>query len=323
MALTISSLYPSSPIYATGSWPANTLWLLACMVSPGATQLFAGLYRFSEHPYPQCISECFTITGRILSCTIMSRHHRQDSHKRPADNSTQQNCLPFASVNSNEDPTPADIQHQVMYGVGSTSNDQAFALVSLHDAGLSQSDDSSPLPSDVSDPLPLLDRQIGQPNVHSVAGRPSRDGFFIQIPCLWTNHQSQCDFSADTIKSVLMHMTSQHLRKKQPSSSQVQCCICSPPRTVRRDTIRRHIREIHYGDKSRCRRPSCPRHPSSGNSHDLLQPHGQRYHIHHLRVLNQCEVTPILDCDFLHPRDTFYWHDSRHSHYPMLSHLRT
>ncbi|KAG1849131.1 hypothetical protein DFJ58DRAFT_729620 [Suillus subalutaceus] len=183
--------------------------------------------------------------------------------------STQQDYLPSALVNSYKDPTPADTQHQVMYGMNSTSNDQVLAPVGLHDAGLSESDDSGPLPSDVSVPLPLLDQQIGQPNIlryesliipiirninsfNSAVGQPSNDGFPTQIPCLWTDHQGKCDFSVNTIKSMLTHISSQHLRKKQPSASQVQCHICSPPKTIRRDTIRRHIREIHYGDK--CRR---------------------------------------------------------------------
>ncbi|KAG2335709.1 hypothetical protein BDR05DRAFT_1006536 [Suillus weaverae] len=62
-----------------------------------------------------------------------------------------------------------------MYGVDSTSNDQVLAPDGLHDVGLSQSDILGPLPSAVSLPLPLLDRQVDQPNIHSVAGRPSHD----------------------------------------------------------------------------------------------------------------------------------------------------
>lgn len=110
----------------------------------------------------------------------------------------------------------------------STSNDQVLAPVGLHDVGLSQSDISGPLLSDVSVPLPLLDRQVDQPNVHSAAGRPSHDSLSTQIPCLWTNHQSQCDFSADTIQNMLTHISSQHLPKRQPSASKVECHILSP-----------------------------------------------------------------------------------------------
>lgn len=169
---------------------------------------------------------------------------------------TRRNYLHSAPVNLYEDPTFADTQHQVMYGVDSTSNDQVLAPDGLHDVGLSQKDISSLLPSDVSVPLSLLDRQVDQPNIQSAAGRPSHDGLSTQIPCLWTNHQSQCDFSADTIQSMLTHISSQHLPKRQPSASRVECHICLPPISIRRDTIRWHIREIHYGDKYRCRHPS-------------------------------------------------------------------
>lgn len=95
MALTVS---PRWLIYATGSWPTNTLWLLVYVVSPSTMQLLLGLYRFSGHPLPQFIAECLTFTGmstlilRFLSlpihctgsfqsCTIMSGHHKQSSRK--------------------------------------------------------------------------------------------------------------------------------------------------------------------------------------------------------------------------------------------------
>ncbi|KAG1849144.1 hypothetical protein DFJ58DRAFT_795305, partial [Suillus subalutaceus] len=153
------------------------------------------------------------------------------------DQSTQQNYyLPSAPV----------------YGMHSMSNDQVLAPVGLYDAVPPQSNDSGPLPNDVSSPSPHLDQQIDQPNIHSAAGQPSNDGFPTQIPCLWTDHQGQCGISADTTKSILAHISLQHLPKKQPSASRVQCHICSPAKTFRKDTIRRHIGEIHYEYK--CRR---------------------------------------------------------------------
>lgn len=160
----------------------------------------------------------------------------------------QQTSLLSAPVNPYEDPTTADTQHQVTYGVYSTSNNRVPALVGLHDADPSQSDISGPLPGYGSVPLPPPNRQIDQFDTHcAAAGQPA------QISCLWTN---QCGFAADTIKSMLTHISSQHFRKKQQSASQVQCHICSPPMTIRRDTIRRHIREIHYRDKYRRKRLS-------------------------------------------------------------------
>ncbi|KAG0692963.1 hypothetical protein DFH29DRAFT_966546 [Suillus ampliporus] len=72
--------------------------------------------------------------------------------------------------------------------------------------------------------------------------------------CLWTDGQGRCGFMADTVKSMLKHVSSYHLH--QPPAHQVQCLFGGCSRTMRRDTILRHIREIHYGDKSRCKRPS-------------------------------------------------------------------
>ncbi|KAG0693706.1 hypothetical protein DFH29DRAFT_963378 [Suillus ampliporus] len=76
----------------------------------------------------------------------------------------------------------------------------------------------------------------------------------LQRECLWTDGQGRCGFMADTVKSMLKHVSSYHLH--QPPASQVQCLFGGCSRAMRRDTILRHIREIHYGDKSRCKRPS-------------------------------------------------------------------
>ncbi|KAG2152723.1 hypothetical protein DEU56DRAFT_775615 [Suillus clintonianus] len=74
-----------------------------------------------------------------------------------------------------------------------------------------------------------------------------------QIQCLWNDTQGQCGFTADTVTTVLKHISSHHLCEHQEHDSQVQCRCrgCLLRRTIRRDTILRHIREIHYGDKFR------------------------------------------------------------------------
>ncbi|KAG2346525.1 hypothetical protein BDR05DRAFT_959451 [Suillus weaverae] len=71
--------------------------------------------------------------------------------------------------------------------------------------------------------------------------------------CLWNDSQGQCSFTADTLTTVMKHISSHHLREHQHPDCQVQCRCrgCLLPRTIRRDTILRHIREIHYGDKFR------------------------------------------------------------------------
>ncbi|KAG2064515.1 hypothetical protein BDR04DRAFT_1109984 [Suillus decipiens] len=74
-------------------------------------------------------------------------------------------------------------------------------------------------------------------------------------PCLWNDSQGQCSFTADNVTTVMKHISSYHLREYQHPDCQVQCrCSgCLLRRTIRRDTILRHIREKHYGDKFRRR----------------------------------------------------------------------
>ncbi|KAG0693698.1 hypothetical protein DFH29DRAFT_377628 [Suillus ampliporus] len=84
-----------------------------------------------------------------------------------------QNYPPSAPVNSYEDPTRADTQHQAIYGGDPTISDQMLAPTDLHDAGLFQSDISGLSLSDILVPLPCLDREIGHRDIHSAAGPPS------------------------------------------------------------------------------------------------------------------------------------------------------
>ncbi|KAG1732917.1 uncharacterized protein EDB91DRAFT_1251645 [Suillus paluster] len=74
-----------------------------------------------------------------------------------------------------------------------------------------------------------------------------------QTRCLWITGKGQCAFTAGTVRSVMRHILSCHLREHQQPASRVQCRCggCSLPSTIRRDSIRRHIREMHYGDKYR------------------------------------------------------------------------
>ncbi|KAG1874939.1 hypothetical protein F4604DRAFT_1763092 [Suillus subluteus] len=80
--------------------------------------------------------------------------------------------------------------------------------------------------------------------------------------CLWNDSQGQCSFTADTVMTVVKHISLYHLHEHQHPDCQVQCRCrgCLLPKTIRRDTILRHIREIHYGDKFR--RKHSPRVPS-------------------------------------------------------------
>ncbi|KAG1745738.1 hypothetical protein EDB19DRAFT_1692440, partial [Suillus lakei] len=212
-----------------GHWPS---WFLLVL-----RNFSLCLYRSPKDPRPvSCrMSQTYWQSSELYKhVEAQARQPRTTANDGQSTSQPQQNYLPSAPVTSYEDPTPADTQHQVMYSGDPASNDQVLAPAGLHDAGLSQSDIPGPLPS--------------------TAGQPLHDGSPIQNKCLWTTTpQSQCSFRADTIQSMLTHISLQHLPRNQLSSSKVKCHICSPPKTIRRDTIRRHIREIHYGDKSRCR----------------------------------------------------------------------
>ncbi|KAG0693707.1 hypothetical protein DFH29DRAFT_378027 [Suillus ampliporus] len=129
------------------------------------------------------------------------------------------------------------------------------------------SDDESEQPhaSDQS-PAPLLHPHWMSQHDVLLANHQRREGMFrnqapphnvdvsqSQTRCLWTNSEGQCSFTAGTTRSVLRHISSCHLREHQQPASRVQCRCrgCSLQRTIRRDTILRHIREIHYRDKYR------------------------------------------------------------------------
>ncbi|KAG2136918.1 uncharacterized protein EDB93DRAFT_770520 [Suillus bovinus] len=73
------------------------------------------------------------------------------------------------------------------------------------------------------------------------------------IQCLWSDRQGQCSFTATTVSTMMKHISAHHLREHQHPDCHVRCRCrgCLLQRTIRRDTILRHIREIHYGDKFR------------------------------------------------------------------------
>ncbi|KAJ8592189.1 hypothetical protein M405DRAFT_880089 [Rhizopogon salebrosus TDB-379] len=71
--------------------------------------------------------------------------------------------------------------------------------------------------------------------------------------CVWNDRQGQCNFTTDTVANVLTHISSCHLRGYPQSDTHVQCQCrgCTLRRPIRRDTVLRHVREIHYADKYR------------------------------------------------------------------------
>ncbi|KAG1725483.1 kinase-like domain-containing protein [Suillus paluster] len=74
-----------------------------------------------------------------------------------------------------------------------------------------------------------------------------------QFKCLWNDGQGQCGVTERTAKSMLQHISSQHLHEHPRPDSPVQCRWpgCPVQGSLRRDTMLRHIRERHYGTKYR------------------------------------------------------------------------
>ncbi|OAX43144.1 hypothetical protein K503DRAFT_222869 [Rhizopogon vinicolor AM-OR11-026] len=76
--------------------------------------------------------------------------------------------------------------------------------------------------------------------------------------CLWNDGRDQCSLTASTVTDVIKHISTHHLRGHPLHDNHVlcQCRDCPLRKLIRRDTILRHIREIHYSDKYRRRTQS-------------------------------------------------------------------
>ncbi|KAG0701150.1 hypothetical protein DFH29DRAFT_1000447 [Suillus ampliporus] len=172
-----------------------------------------------------------------------SAHYGQPNPQLP------QIYLPPLPVDSYEDPTPGITQHQVM-----TRNDQALAPADLL---LLQNFISTLSPSDALALFVLLERIVGHDNysaaIHSsgISGsnldEPLHDVHASHSPdrCLWMTGDAVCGMAAD-VNAISEHVALFHL-DRVPSDSQVPCLFRGCLKTVRRDTILRHIRSVHFG----------------------------------------------------------------------------
>lgn len=159
--------------------------------------------------------------------------------------------LPSIPVYSYEDPTPTITQHEIMM-----RNDQALAPADLL---LLQNFISTLSPSDALALFVLLERIVRHDN-HSAAIHSSGiSGSNLDQPlhnvdashspdrCLWMTGDVECGMAAD-VNSISDHVASFHL-DRVPSDRLVPCLFkgCLLLKTVRRDTILRHIRSVHFG----------------------------------------------------------------------------
>lgn len=176
-----------------------------------------------------------------------------------------------------------------LYGRDLTSNNQVPAPVHMHDAGFSQS--NSRFPGDLTHPLLENDQRdthivTGQPS-HSASfdhfhppfsDDPSANDVSEPYPtkshphpvhanqseaptpgcllvCKWNDGHGPCDKTASNAE-IVNHLSSSHL--PQPGRVRIKCKCqwegCNLPDLICRDTILRHIRQIHLGIN--CRRQS-------------------------------------------------------------------
>ncbi|KAG1841427.1 hypothetical protein DFJ58DRAFT_808390 [Suillus subalutaceus] len=183
---------------------------------------------------------------------------------------------PSASANWDGGPPPVVTQYHHMDGGHSTSNDQAPALAHLHDAGSYQSLFPSDMTADEQFSHnasfshfhpPLFDdpsaNNLGfSGNVaesHPIEGHPhpvhdnqsESHASGRLLVCKWNNDHGPCNKTIDE-GEIANHLRSSHL-PRSGCTPVVKCQWkgCKLPNLIRRDTIIRHIRQIHLKIKPR------------------------------------------------------------------------
>lgn len=201
----------------------------------------------------------------------------------PSSSQPQQNHHPpSAPVNSYGDPPPTVTQYHSMYGGDSTSNNQVLAPAHLQDAWFSQR--NSQFPSDLTPPFrendhrdihsaagqPLPDASFNyfhspvsndsfanslgfsgsvsesyliEPHPHPVHDNQSESHASCGL-CKWNDGHGPCDVTASE-EEIVDHLSSSHL---PPAGRELMKCKwegCKLGGFIRRDTILRHIRQIH------------------------------------------------------------------------------
>ncbi|KAG2128660.1 uncharacterized protein EDB93DRAFT_1184183 [Suillus bovinus] len=167
-----------------------------------------------------------------------------------------------------EDP-PATVvaQHQLMYDGDSTNNDQAPAHLEFsRNNGLSLSDSTHSF------------LENGQYNIHIAAGQPSDNvsfndfhspqsfsddgdahtvrenqssshGFSHLLVCKWKDDRGLCNKTENELRKMVKHVRSSHLPPHSRATMKCQWEGCKD--SICRDTIFRHIRQIHLEIGSR------------------------------------------------------------------------
>ncbi|KAG2035430.1 hypothetical protein BDR03DRAFT_528568 [Suillus americanus] len=193
----------------------------------------------------------------------------------------QQNYYPPSSpVNWDEDPPPVVTQYHLMCGRDPTSNDQMPTLAHLHDAGFFQSS----FPSEMTHPLPENDQRdvyiaTGQllhneffhspfsydPSANSLgfSGNVSESYPIESHPhpvpddqseshasdcllvCKWNDGDGPCGKTEDSEREFVNHLSSFHLPPSMRTRIKCQWEGCTLQKFIRRDTVHRHIRQIH------------------------------------------------------------------------------
>jgi hypothetical protein len=184
--------------------------------------------------------------------------------------------LSSAPLTLDEDLQPVVTQHHLMYGDGSTNDNQMPAPAHIHDLGFFQnrftlpdsdqrdiytahshstfSDDPSAnnlgYSGNVSESYPQVIEGHPHP-VHDNQSESHASGYL----CEWNDGQGPCHMTIRNEKEVAVHMASFHL-PRPGRDVKVKCRWkgCTAQKSFCRDTIHRHVRQIHL--KIRPRRQS-------------------------------------------------------------------
>lgn len=196
----------------------------------------------------------------------------------------QQNyCIPSAPVNSYEDPSSVVTQRHFMYGGNSTSSHQSAAPAYLHNAEFSQ----SPLPTDTTYSFlendqgniatgqhsydsnfrpPVLDDPSAnnlefsdnvlesypvEGHPHSVHDNQSESPSDSLLVCKWNDGRGPCNHKTSSEGEIVNHVSLFHLPPAGRTLMKCQWEGCKLTKPICRDTILRHIRQIHLGIRPR------------------------------------------------------------------------
>lgn len=235
------------------------------------------MYHSSHYDYWKQDSELYQ---QVEASTVCRTTDYTQSTSQP-----HQHFLQSVLENSHGDSTPVAPQHHVACDGGSTTEDQmgrgdiqssaagwhsrrvpssysphAFSdYVPAHNMGFRDTNLDDPWPISPMQGFQHNPRHQVQQEVYAYPRRVVKDGGTEShvgraFVCRWNDGYGICGRTIDAAKTG-EHMLSYHFKSPLPADYRLECLWegCELHKSVRRDTIIRHIDEIHLGLKYRCK----------------------------------------------------------------------